>query len=88
VIIYSEDGALGGLDPITVETLITSFLALPFTYRVKTTLSLFNYFLFFLLLARKGACPEEKHSRVFMLGLRACFNRELLPSDSPAYYLD
>jgi hypothetical protein len=88
VIIYSKDSVLGGLDPITLETLITSFLALPFTYGIETTLSLSNYFLFFLLLAYKGACLKEKRSRVFMLGLRARFGRELLPSDSPAYCLD
>jgi hypothetical protein len=88
MIIYSKDGVLGGLDPIALETLITSFLALPFIYKVETTLSLSNYFLFFLLLARKGACPKEKRSRVFVLGLRACFSRELPPSDSPAYCLD
>jgi hypothetical protein len=88
MIIYSEDGALGRLDPITLETLITSFLALPFTYRVETTLSSSNYFLFFLLLACKGACPKEKHSRVFILGLRARFGRESPPGDSPACCLD
>jgi hypothetical protein len=88
VIIYSKDGALGGLDPITLETLITSFLALPFTYRVETTLSLSNCFLFFLLLAYKGACPKEKRLRVFVLGLRARFGRESPPGDSPAYCLD
>jgi hypothetical protein len=88
VIICSKDGTLGGLDPIVLETLITSFLALPFTYGVETTLSLSNCFLFFLLLARKGACPKEKRSRVFILGLRACFGRELPPSDSPACRLD
>jgi hypothetical protein len=88
VIIYSKDGALGGLDPITLETLITSFLALPFTYGVETTLSLSNYFLFFLLLAYKGACPKEKRLRVFVLGLRARFGRESPPGDSPAYCLD
>jgi hypothetical protein len=87
VIIYSKDGELGGLDPIALETLITSFLALPFTYRVETTLSLSNYFLFFLLLARKEACPKEKRSRVFILGLRARFGKELPPSDSSAYRL-
>jgi hypothetical protein len=88
VIIYSKDDALGGLDPITLETLITSFLALPFTYRVETTLSLSNCFLFFLLLAYKGACPKEKRLRVFVLGLRARFGRESPPGDSPAYCLD
>jgi hypothetical protein len=88
MIIYSKDSALGRLNPITLETLTTSFLALPFTYRVETTLSLSNYFLFFLLLAYKGACPKEKHSRVFILGLRACFGRESPPGDSPAYRLD
>jgi hypothetical protein len=88
VIIYSKDSTLGGLDPITLETSITSFLALPFTYRVETTLSLSNYFLFFLLSAYKGACPKEKRSRVFVLGLRARFGRESLPGDSPACRLD
>jgi len=88
MIICGEDGALGGLDPIALETLITSFLALPFTYGVETTLSSFNCFLFFLLLAYKGACPKEKRSRVFVLGLRACFGRESPPGDSPACRLD
>ena len=88
IIICGEDGALGGLDPIALETSITSFLALPLTYRVETTLSLSNYFLFFLLLAYKGACPKEKCSRVLVLGLRARFGKESLPRDSPAYRLD
>jgi hypothetical protein len=88
VIIYSKDGALGELDLIALETLITSFLALPFTCGVETTLSLSNYFLFFLLLAYKGACPKEKRSRVFVLGLCARFGRESPSSDSLAYCLD
>jgi hypothetical protein len=88
VIICGKDGVLGGLDPITLETLITSFLALPFIYGVETTLSSSNCFLFFLLLACKGACPKEKRLRVFVLGLCACFGRESLPSDSPACCLD
>jgi hypothetical protein len=88
VIIYSKDSTLGGLDPITLETSITSFLALPFTYGVKTTLSLSNYFLFFLLSACKEAYPKEKRSRVFILGLRARFSRESPPGDSSAYRLD
>jgi hypothetical protein len=88
MIICGKDGTLGRLDPVTLETLITSFLALPFTYGVKTTLSSSNYFLFFLLSARKGACPKEKRSRVFVLGLRARFGRESPPGDSPAYCLD
>jgi hypothetical protein len=88
VIIYSKDGALGGLDLIALETLITSFLALLLTYGVETTLSSSNYFLFFLLSARKGACPKEKRSRVFVLGLRARFGRESPPGDSPACRLD
>ena len=88
MIIYSKDGALGGLDPIILETLITSFLALPLTYRVETTLSSSNCFLFFLLLAYKGACPKEKCLRVLVLGLRARFGKESLPRDSPAYRLD
>jgi hypothetical protein len=88
VIIYGEDGALGELDPIALETLITSFLALPLTYRVGITLSSSNCFLFFLLSAYKGACPKEKCSRVFVLGLRARFNKESPPGDSPACRLD
>jgi hypothetical protein len=88
MIIYNKDSTLGGLDPIILETLITSFLALPFTYRVETTLFLSNYFLFFLSLAYKGAYPKEKYLRVFVLGLRARFNQELLPSDFLAYRLD
>jgi len=86
--VYSKDSTLGGLDPIILETLITSFLALPLTCGVGITLSLSNCFLFFLLLAYKGACPKEKCSRVFVLGLCARFNKELPPGDSPAYRLD
>jgi hypothetical protein len=59
MIICGKDSILNRLDPIILETLITSFLALPFTYGVETTLSLFNYFLFFLVLAYKGACPKD-----------------------------
>ena len=88
MIIYGKDGVLGGLDPIALETSITSFLALPLTYGVGITSSSSNCFLFFLLSARKGACPKEKRSRVFVLGLRACFSRELPPGDSSAYRLD
>ena len=32
IIIYSKDGALGGLDLIALKTLIMSFLALPLAY--------------------------------------------------------
>ena len=88
IIIYGEDGALGGSDPIALETSITSFLALPFIYGVETTLSSSNCFLFFLLLACKGACPKEKYSRVLVLGLHAYFSKESPPRDSPAYRLD
>ena len=88
IIIYSKDGALGGLDPITLETSITSFLALPLTYGVRITLSLSNYFLFFLLLTHKGPWPKEKYSRVLVLGLRARFGIESLSGDSPAWRLD
>ena len=86
--ICGKDSALGGLDSIALKTLITSFLALPLTYRVGITLSLFNCFLFFLLLAYKGACPKEKCLRVFVLGLRARFNKESPLGDSPACRLD
>jgi hypothetical protein len=88
VIIYSEDSALGGLDPITLETLITSFLALPLAYKVGIGLSSSNSFFFFLLSNRKGACPKEKCLRVFILGLCARFGRESPPGDSPACRLD
>jgi hypothetical protein len=88
VIIYSKDSALGGSDPITLETLITSFLALPLAYKVGIRLSLFNSFFFFLLLNCKGACPKEKCLRVLVLGLYARFSRESPLGDSPAYYLD
>jgi hypothetical protein len=88
VIIYSEDSALGGLDPITLETLITSFLALPLTYGVEITLFLSNYFLFFFLLTYKGPWPKEKYSRVLVLGLCAYFGRELPPGDPLACRLD
>jgi hypothetical protein len=88
VIVYSKDGALGGLDSITLETLITSFLALPLTCGVEITLFLSNYFLFFLLLTRKGPWPKEKCLRVLVLGLRARFGRELPPGDPPACRLD
>jgi hypothetical protein len=88
MIIYSKDNTLGELNPIILKTLITSFLALPLTYKVGITLSLFNCFLFFLLLTHKGACLKEKYLRVLVLGLRACFSKELLSSNPPAYYLD
>ena len=88
MIIYSKDSVLSGLDFITLETLITSFLALPLTYRVETTLSSSNCFFFFLLLVHKGACPKEKYSRVLVLSLRARFNKESLLRDSPACRLD
>jgi hypothetical protein len=83
IIIYGKDSALSGSDPIILETSITSFLALPLTYGVGTTLSSSNCFLFFLLLTYKGACPKEKCSRVLILGLRAYFGRESLPRDPP-----
>jgi hypothetical protein len=88
VIIYSEDSALGRLDPITLETLITSFLALPLAYKVGIGLSLSNSFFFFLLLNCKGACPKEKCLRVLVLGLCACFSRESPLGNSPACRLD
>jgi hypothetical protein len=88
IIIYSKDGALGGLDPIALETLIMSFLALPLAYKVGIGLSLFNSFFFFLLLNCKGACPKEKYLRVLVLGLHACFGRESPLGNSPAYRLD
>jgi hypothetical protein len=73
VIIYSEDGALGGLDPITLETLIRFLRAPPLTYRVRLDLSRSNCFLFLLLSTRNSACPKENASRVLVLGLRARF---------------
>jgi hypothetical protein len=88
VIICSKDSALGGLDSITLETLIISFLALPLAYKVGIRLSSSNSFFFFLLSNRKGACLKEKCSRVFILGLRAYFGRESLLGDSPACRLD
>ena len=88
MIICGEDGALGGLDPIALETLITSFLALPLICKVEISIFLSNGFFFFLLSTYKGACPKEKRSRVFVLGLRACFGRESPPGDSPACRLD
>jgi hypothetical protein len=88
IIIYSKNSILGGLDPIILETLIISFLALPLAYKVGIGLSLFNSFFFFLLLNRKGACSKEKCLRVLVLGLHACFGKELLLGNSPAYCLD
>jgi hypothetical protein len=88
IIIYSKDSTLGGLNPIALETLITSFLALPLAYKVEIRLSLFNSFFFFLLLNHKGACPKEKCLRVLILGLRARFSRESLLGNSPACRLD
>jgi hypothetical protein len=58
------------------------------TYGVGITLSSSNYFLFFLLLTRKGPWPKEKYSRVLVLGLRARFGRESPPGDPPACRLD
>jgi hypothetical protein len=88
MIIYGEDGALGESDPIALETLITSFLALPLIYKVEISISSSNGFFFFLLSTYKGACPEEKCLRVLLLGLRARFGRESPPGDSPACRLD
>jgi hypothetical protein len=88
VIVCGEDGAPGGSDPIALETSITSFLALPLTYGIGITSSSSNYFLFFLLLTRKGPWPKEKCSRVLVLGLRARFGRESPPGDPPACRLD
>ena len=88
VIIYSKDGALGGSDPITLETSIMSFLALPLAYKIGIGLSLSNSFFFFLLLNCKGACLKEKCLRVLVLGLHARFSRESLLGDSPACRLD
>jgi hypothetical protein len=88
VIIYSKDSTLGGLDPIALETLITSFLALLLACKVGIRLSLSNSFFFFLLLNCKGAYPKEKCLRVLVLGLYACFGRELLLGNSLAYCLD
>jgi hypothetical protein len=88
VIIYSKDSILGGLDPIALETLITSFLALPLAYKVGIRLSLFNSFFFFLLLNYKGACPKEKYLKVLVLGLYTRFSKELLLGNSPACRLD
>jgi hypothetical protein len=88
IIIYSKDSALGGLDPIALETLITSFLALPLAYKVEIRLSLFNSFFFFLLLNCKGAYPKEKCLRVLVLGLYTRFGKELPLGDSPAYCLN
>jgi hypothetical protein len=88
VIIYSKDSALGRLDPIALETLIMSFLALPLAYKVGIRLSLFNSFFFFLLLNYKGACPKEKCLKVLVLGLCACFGKESLLGNSPTYCLD
>jgi hypothetical protein len=88
VIIYSEDSALGRLDLIALETLITSFLALPLAYKVGIGLSLSNSFFFFLLLNYKGACPKEKCSRVLVLSLCAYFGRESPLGNSPTCCLD
>jgi hypothetical protein len=88
IIIYSKDNTLGKLDPIILETLIMSFLALPLAYKIGIRLFLFNSFFFFLLSNYKGVYPKEKYSRVLVLGLYTRFSRELLLGDSPAYYLD
>jgi hypothetical protein len=88
VIIYSKDSILGGLNPIALKTLITSFLALPLAYKVGIGLSLFNSFFFFLLLNCKGAYPKEKCLRVLVLGLCTRFSKELPLGNSPACRLD
>ena len=87
-VLVSKDSATGGLDPNTLKTSITSFIALPLPYRVEINISSSNGFFFFLLSTRKGACPEEKCSRVLVLGLRARFSRESPLGDSPACRLD
>jgi hypothetical protein len=84
----SEDGATGGSDPNALETSITSFVALPLLYEVGIGISSSNGLFFFLLLTCKGTCPEEKCSRVLVLGLRARFDWESPPGDSPACRLD
>jgi hypothetical protein len=87
-VLISKDGAIGELDPNTLKTSITSFIALPLPYRVEIDISSSNGFFFFLLSTHKGACPKEKCSRVLVLGLHTRFHRESLPGDSPAYRLD
>jgi hypothetical protein len=87
-VLISKDGAIGGLDPNALKTLITSFLALPLLYKVEINISLFNGFFFFLLLTYKGACPKEKCLRVLVLGLHARFGRESPLSNSPACRLE
>ena len=88
IIIYSEDSALGRLDPIVLKTLIMSFLALPLAYKVGIRLSLSNSFFFFLLLNCKGACLKEKCLRVLVLSLYTYFSKELPLSNSLACRLD
>jgi hypothetical protein len=88
IIIYNKDSVLSGLNPIILKTLIMSFLALPLAYKVGIKLFLFNSFFFFLLLNYKGACLKEKYLRVLVLGLYTHFSKELLLSNSLAYYLD
>jgi hypothetical protein len=87
-VLVSEDGVIGGSDLNVLETSITSFIALPLPCGVEIDISSSNGFFFFFLSTRKGACPEEKCSRVLVLGLRARFSRESPPGDSPAYRLD
>ena len=87
-VLVSEDGIIGGSDPNTLETSITSFIALPLPCGVEIDISSSNGFFFFLLSTRKGACPKEKYSRVLVLGLYAHFRRESPPGDSPACRLD
>jgi hypothetical protein len=87
-VLISEDSIIGGLDPNTLKTLITSFLALPLLYGVEINISLFNSFFFFLLLTCKGAYSKEKCLRVLVLGLCARFSRELLLGNSPTYRLE
>ena len=84
VIVYSEDGAPGGSDPIALETSIGFLRAPPLTCGVGLDLSRSNCFLFLLLSTHNGACPEENASRVLVLGLRARFGTESPLGDSPA----
>ena len=88
VSVYSEDRAIGGSDPIILKTSMTSFLALPLTYKVGFDISSSNSFLFFLLSTRIRACPKEKCSKVLVLSLRARFSKESPAGDSLAYRLD
>ena len=84
MIIYSEDSTLDGSDPIILETSIRFLRAPLLTYRVGLDLSRSNCFLFLLLSTRNSACPKENALRVLVLSLRARFNTESPPGDSPA----